>query len=258
MEIIKNLRYKISNIYVMVWRSFIHSVRTADIIVTSTILPTIILLILVGLMGGAIDTGNVEYIDFVLPGMILLCIGYGASMNAVSITSDIKKGIIDRFSSMPISKTSFLTGHVIASVFRNFISIILIIIVAFLIGFSTKAGIREWIFICFMIFLYSLALTWVSVVIGIIAGTPESAQAFSFILMFLPYFSSAFVPTDNMAIGLKFFAENQPLNSIILTIRALFMNESPGNIAYIAILWSLGIILVFYITAYYLFNKKTA
>lgn len=257
MQIHTPVRWRISESFTMVGRCMRHTLRNVDTILTMVILPVSMMLLFVYVFGGAIDTGTTTYIDYVVPGIILLCIGYCASTTAVSIHNDMSRGIVNRFQSMPITKSSVLHGHVIASLVRNICATILVMGVAFIMGFRTDASVLEWLFITGILLLYTLTMTWASVIFGLLANSAEGAGAFSFVVLFLPYLSSAFVPTEPMPTIIRIFAENQPVTPIIEAIRSLLLGTPVGDSALIAVIWCAGILIVSYGIAIQIFEHKT-
>lgn len=240
----------------MIGRSLRHLTRSLDVLFLSVLLPLLILLMFVYVFGGAINTGT-AYINYVVPGIILLCAGYGASQTALSVTNDMVRGIIDRFRSLPISSSSVLTGHVAASVVRNLVSTTIVVGVAYLAGFRPQAGPVEWAAMLGLLVLFIVAMAWLSVVFGLIAKTVEGAGGFGFFVLFLPYVSSAFVPTETMPKALHYFAENQPVTPIIETIRGLLLGTPIGNKGFMAVAWCAAIFTFSYVLARYLFRRRT-
>ncbi|MGJ7000211.1 multidrug efflux ABC transporter permease LieB [Listeria monocytogenes] len=236
-------------------RSMRHIMRSPDTIITVAIIPIMIMLMFVYVLGGAIQTGTDNYVDYLLPGIILMAIASGIAYTAVRLFTDVQKGLFQRFHSMPISRSSVLWGHVLTSLVSNAISIVLIILVALLIGFRSSAGIVEWLAVAGILLLFTLALTWVAVIPGLTAKSVDGASAFSYPLIFLPFISSAFVPTDTMPTAVRVFAENQPVTSIVNTIRALLYSEPIGNDIWIALAWCVGITVVAYVFAVTIYKK---
>jgi ABC-2 type transport system permease protein len=204
-------------------RSFIHSVRDVEALLMAVVLPTMLMLMFTYIFGNAIDPSG-GYVDYVVPGIILLCAGFGASSTAIAVSRDMTTGIIDRFRTMPIRSGAVLTGHVVASL-----------------------GI---------IALYILAITYLFAAIGLAASTPDAASGYGFILLFLPYLSSAFVPVETMPDWLQWIAENQPITPVIETIRALLMDTPLDDSAWWAVGWCLGIIAVSVVWGAWLFRRK--
>jgi ABC-2 type transport system permease protein len=202
--------------------------RNPDAVITSLALPVLLMLLFVYLFGGAIQTGT-RYVTYVVPGVLLLCAGFGASMTAVGVTNDMTGGIIDRFRSMDVAGASVLAGHVAASVVRNLASTVLVFGVAFLVGFRPSAGPLDWVAAAGVLLLFILAISWLAAAVGLLARSPEAAGGFSFLVMFLPYPSSAFVPIHTMPTWLHGFADNQPVTPVIETLRGLLLGLPVGT-----------------------------
>ncbi|MFA6309681.1 MAG: ABC transporter permease [Clostridia bacterium] len=256
MKILSGLGRNISDTVVMNGRVIRHTTRSIDTIITVVAMPIMFMLLFVYVFGGALNTGSIVYINFVVPGIILMTIASGVAYTAVRINNDITTGIFDRFHSMPISKSSILGGHVFASVVFNMVSTLLVTLIALAIGFRPQAGIIEWLIAIGIILLFTLAMTWVSVTFGLLANTAEGAGVFAYPMLILLFISSAFVPTDSMPGIVRAFAENQPMTSIIEAVRALLLHEPVGNNVWIAILWCVGILIVFYLAAMQIYRKK--
>lgn len=256
MESHSKLSWMVSDNIVMAGRCIRHITRNIDNLITVILLPVLLMLLFVFVFGGAIDTGGTgSYIDYVVPGILLTCIGFSASTTAVSINTDLAQGIVSRFRSMPIARSSFITGHVIASIFKNTISSIIAVLVAVLVGFRPEATFAGWLIIVFILLLFALAVTYLSTVFGLLAKTPEGAGSFGFVILFLPYLSSAFVPIDTMPSVLRIFAEHQPITVIIDALRPLLANEVSVNPTW-AIIWCIGIIVGSALIAGQLFRRK--
>lgn len=232
------------------------SFRNLDVLITSVILPVMMMVMFVYLFGGAIDVGDVNYVNYVVPGVFILTIGYCAALTSVSVHSDMSKGIIDRFRSMPITKSSVLMGHVLTSVVRNCISTAIVIIVALIIGFRPVAGIVDWFIVASIMILYMLVITWSAVLFGLLAKTPDGAGSFSFVILLLPYLSSGFVPTKTMPTILQVVADNQPLTPIIESLRSLLMNSSAGVSIIPAIVWCIALLSASYFISAQVYNYK--
>lgn len=258
MNIIIKLKNSFSDSVTMSTRCMRQSFRSVDTIMTVVATPVIMMLMFVYVFGGAVNTGSISYIDYVLPGVILMCILSGVAYTAYRLNIDIKKGIIDRFRSMPIAKSSILGGHVLTSVVFNIFSVAIIILFALLMGFRSDAGILQWFAAIGIVLLFTLAVTWISIVFGLLAGSGESAGVFSYILLFMVFISSAFTPTDTMSGIVRAFAQNQPMTPIIESLRALLMGEPVGKNALTAVLWCTGILVVSYIAAMQIYKRKAA
>lgn len=222
-------------------RQMRHILRSPDTIITVAIVPIMIMLMFVFVLGGAIQTGADNYVNYMLPGILLMAIASGISYTAVRVFSDVQKGLFQRFHTMPIPRSSVLWGHVLTSLVSNLASVALIILVALLIGFRSSAGLLQWLGVAGILLLFTLALTWVAVIPGLTAKSVDGASAFSYPLIFLPFISSAFVPTATMPAAVRVFAENQPVTSIVDTIRALLSGRPAGSEIWIALAWCAGI-----------------
>jgi ABC-2 type transport system permease protein len=245
-----------SNVTTMVGRSVRVSSRQVDAMLTSLMLPIMLMLMFVYLFGGAIDTGT-KYLTYVVPGVILLCAGFGAASTAVSVSQDLKNGIVDRFRSMDIGGAALLAGHVAASVARNLASTVLVLGVAFLIGFRPHATPLDWLAAAGVLLLFILAISWLSAAVGLLARTPEAAAGFTFFVMFLPYPSSAFVPIDTMPSWIHGFANHQPCTPVIETLRGLLLDAPVGSAPWQAVAWCGGIMLASVAVAGVLFRRRT-
>jgi ABC-2 type transport system permease protein len=231
--------------------------RNLDAVLTSLLLPVLLMLLFVYLFGGAIQTGG-RYVTYVVPGVLLLCAGFGASMTAVSVSSDMGGGIIDRFRSLDVAGASVLAGHVAASVVRNLASTVLVFGVAFLIGFRPSAGPLDWLAAAGVLLLFILAISWLAAAVGLLARSPEAAGGFSFAVMFLPYPSSAFVPIDTMPSWIHGFAANQPVTPVIETLRGLLLGLPVGASGVKAVAWCLGILVASVAASGALFRRRAA
>jgi ABC-2 type transport system permease protein len=240
----------------MVGRCLRLTSRNVEAMLTSLMLPIMLMLLFVYLFGGAIHTGG-KYVTYVVPGVLVLCAGFGASLTAVSVSLDMNGGIIDRFRSLDIGGASLLAGHVAASVVRNAASTVLVFGVAFLIGFRPDAGVLDWLAAAGVLLAFVLAFSWLSAAIGLVTKSPEAASGFTFFLMFLPYPSSAFVPIDTMPSWIHGFAENQPVTPVIETIRGLLLGTPVGDSPWLALAWCGGILAVSIVLSGVLFARRT-
>jgi ABC-2 type transport system permease protein len=245
-----------SNVTTMVGRSVRVSSRQVDAMLTSLMLPIMLMLMFVYLFGGSIDTGT-KYVTYVVPGVILLCAGFGAASTAVSVSQDLKNGIVDRFRSMDIGGAALLAGHVAASVARNLASTVLVLGVAFLIGFRPRATPLDWLAAAGVLLLFILAISWLSAAVGLLARTPEAAAGFTFFVMFLPYPSSAFVPIDTMPSWIHGFANHQPCTPVIETLRGLLLDAPVASAPWQAVAWCGGIMLASVAVSGVLFRRRT-
>jgi ABC-2 type transport system permease protein len=237
-------------------RSLRHITRSPDTIITTTIMPIAFLLLFVYVFGGAINTGSDSYVNYLLPGILLITIATGISYTAFRLFLDMKSGIFERFQSMPIARSSVLWAHVLTSLVANLISVVVVVLVALLMGFHSGAGVLAWLAVAGILMLFTLALTWLAVIPGLTAKSPDGASAFSYPLIFLPFISSAFVPTDSMPGAVRAFAENQPVTTIVNTIRDLLTQQPVGTDIWIALAWLVGILIVAYTFAMATYRRK--
>jgi ABC-2 type transport system permease protein len=241
----------------MVGRCLRLSRRQLDALLTTLMLPVMIMLLFVYLFGGAIHTGT-RYVTYVAPGIVLLCAGFGSSMTAVSVSQDMTGGIIDRFRSMDVGGTAILAGHVATSVIRNTASTVLVFAVAFLIGFRPSASPLAWLATAAVVVAYVLAISWMSAAVGLLVRSPEAANGFGFFVMFLPYASSGFVPVSTMPGWIHGFAANQPVTPLVETIRGLLLDKPVGENPWIALTWCTAIALVSITASAAIFRHRTA
>jgi ABC-2 type transport system permease protein len=258
MTTLSGIKRNFSDTTVLSGRMMRHTFRSIDTLITVVAMPIMILLLFVYVFGGAMNTGSRNYINFVVPGIVLFTIASGIAYTAVHLNNDVTAGIFDRFYSMPISKSSILGGHVLNSVVFNMFSVLLVLLVAFVIGFRPEAGLAQWLLAIGLVLLFTLAMTWVAVTFGLLANSAEGAAAFSYPLLFLLFISAAFVPTASMAGIVRTFAEYQPMTPIIEAVRSLLMGTPVGNNAVMAVLWCLVILVAFYVAAIQIYKRKTA
>jgi ABC-2 type transport system permease protein len=251
------LRPAVTELSTMIVRALRLSLRNVDGLITALALPVMLMVMFVYLFGGAVHTGT-RYIDYVVPGVMLVCVGFGAGTTAVTVSSDLAGGIIDRFRSLDVRPQSLLAGHVVASVARNLASAALAVTVAFAIGYDPAAGIGDWLAAVGLLTLFILAISWLAAAIGVVTRSPEAAQGIAFFVSFLAYPSSAFVPIHTMPSWLQGFAGHQPVTEVIDALRALLGGHAPGAAAWSAVAWSVGIMLVSVVLAGVLFGRRTA
>ncbi|WP_395638591.1 ABC transporter permease [Pseudolysinimonas sp.] len=241
-------------------RSLTHILRSPDTIITTAVTPIALLLLFVFVFGGAIDigqgTGEGSYVSYLLPGILLITIASGIAYTAYRLFLDLQGGIFERFQAMPIARTATLWAHVLTSVVANLVSVAIVIGVALLLGFRSGAGVLAWLAVAGIVTLFTLALTWLAVIAGLSAKSVEGASAFSYPLIFLPFLSSAFVPTESMPGPVRWFAENQPVTSIVDTIRALLAQQPVGGEIWIALAWCVGILLVAVVAAALVYRRR--
>ncbi len=247
-----------SDTRVMLGRTLRHITRSPDTIITTTIMPIAFMLLFVYVFGGAIQAGPGSYVNYLLPGILLITIASGISYTAYRLFLDMQSGIFERFHSMPIARSSVLWGHVLTSLVANLISVVVVVLVALLMGFRSSAGLLAWLEVAGILILFTLALTWIAVIPGLTAKSVDGAAAFAYPLILLPFVSSAFVPTASMPGPVRAFAENQPVTSIVNTVRALFEQQPVGNDIWVALAWCVGVLVVAYALAMVVYRRKIA
>ena len=245
-----------SDALTMSGRSIRLSMRHLDALITSLLLPVMLMLMFVELFGGAIETGATKYVTYVVPGVILLCAGFGSATTAVSVSQDMTGGIVDRLRSMDVGGPAVLAGHVAASVVRNVASTLLVFGVALVLGFRPHAGPLDWLAVAGVLLAFVVAVSWMAAAIGLAAGSPEAANGFTFFVMFLPYASSAFVPVDTMPSWLQGFAEHQPVTPVTETLRGLLLGTPVGSAPWTALAWCAGILAVSVVASAALFQRR--
>lgn len=243
---------------VLAGRSLKHITRSLDTIITTAVMPIAFLLLFVFVLGGAIDVGSATYVDYLLPGILLITVASGISYTAFRLFQDVQGGIFERFRSMPVARSSILWAHVITSLVANLVSLVVVVLFALLIGFRSSAGLAAWLGVAGILVLFTLALTWVAVIPGLTATTISGASAFSYPLILLPFVSSAFVPTASMPGPVRWFAENQPVTSIVDAIRALLTGQPVGGAIWVALAWCVGILLAAWAVAMLTYRRRIA
>ncbi|GAB3401540.1 multidrug efflux ABC transporter permease LieB [Schumannella luteola] len=241
-------------------RSLTHILRSPDTIITTALMPIAFLLLFVFVFGGAIDTGAGAgaggYVDYLLPGILLITVASGISYTAYRLFLDMQGGIVERFRSMPIARSAVLWAHVLTSIVANLVSLAIVTGVALLMGFRSEAGVGGWLAVAGILVLFTLALTWLAVIPGLTAKSVDGASAFSYPLIFLPFLSSAFVPTASMPGPVAWFAEHQPVTSIVNSLRALFAGRPVGGELGIALGWCVALLLVAYVIANLIYRRR--
>lgn len=249
-------RHFLGDTVVLTGRSMRHITRSLDTIITTTIMPIAFMLLFVYVFGGAINAGTDSYVTYLLPGILLITIASGIAYTAFRLFIDMQSGIFERFHSMPIARSSALWAHVLTSLAANSISLVVVVLVALLMGFRSPAGVSAWLAVVGILELFTLALTWIAVIPGLTAKSVDGASAFSYPLLFLPFISSAFVPTETMPRAVRAFAEHQPVTAIVNTIRDLLAQQPVGNEIWIALAWCVATLVVAYAFAMGIYRRK--
>lgn len=248
----------LTDTWTMTKRSLRHTTRSLDTIITVVLTPIALLLLFVYVFGGALgeQTGSIAYVDFIAPGVIVMTVISGIAYAALRLSTDLQKGIIGRFRTMPVTPSSVLSGQALSSTLSSLFSCFVVIMVAFLVGFRPAADAVAWLSFCGLLVLFTLATTWLAMFFGLLAKTPEGAGAFSYLLLLLIFISPSFVPADSMSPWLRGFAENQPMTSIIETMRSLLTEGTPGPDIGAAFAWAVGILVVSYTLAVAVYRRR--
>jgi len=239
-------------------RSLRHVLRSPDTIITTAITPIAMLLLFVYVFGGAIDTGGEEYVDYLLPGILLITIASGIAYTAYRLFTDVSSGLFERFQSMPVARSALLWAHVLTSLVANLVALAVVVLVAVAMGFRSGAGVLAWLGVTGILLLFTLTLTWLAVIPGLTATSADSVGGFSYPLIFLPFVSSAFVPTAGMPGPVRWFAEHQPVTSIVDTVRSLYAERPVGGDIWTALAWCVGLLVVAYVLAMRVYHRRFA
>jgi ABC-2 type transport system permease protein len=239
-------------------RSLKHVARSPDTIITTTVMPIAFLLLFVYVLGGSIETGSEPYVDYLLPGILLITVASGVSYTSYRLFLDLRSGIFERFQSLPIARSAVLWAHVLTSLVANLVSLAVVVLVALLMGFRSGAGPLAWLAVVGILVLFTLALTWLAVIAGLSATSVDGAAAFSYPLILLPFISSAFVLTESMPGPVRAFAEHQPVTSVVDTLRDLLAEQPVGGEAWVALSWCVGILVVAYVLAMATYRRRIA
>lgn len=252
-------KYFFGDTAVLLKRSLRHITRSPDTIITTAIMPIAMMLLFVYVFGGAIHPGSTgSYVKYLLPGILLITVAMGISYTSLRLIMDLQNGIFDRFHSMPIARSSVLWAHVMTSLVANVISLVIVVIVALIMGFRSGAGVLAWLAVAGLLLLFTLTLTWIAVMASLTAKSVEGAGAAAYPLIFLPFISSAFVPTETMPAPVEAFADHQPVTPIVNTIRDLFAQEPVSSDIWLALVWCVGILIVVYTFATAAYRRRIA
>lgn len=248
----------VGDTHALLGRSLRHVSRSPDTVITTAAMPIAMLALFVYVLGGAIDAGSQPYVTYLLPGILIVTIASGVSYTAFRLFMDLQGGLVERFRSLPIARPAVLWAHVLTSLVATAISLAVVVAVAVAMGFRSSAGVGPWLAVAGLLALVTLALTWLAVTPGLVASSVDGASAFAYPLIFLPFLSSAFVPTDTMPGPVRWFAEHQPVTAIVDAIRALLAGEPAGNDVWVAVAWCLAVLAVAYLVATATFRRRVA
>lgn len=254
---ISKVSFVILDTWILVKRSLSHIFKNLDQLLSIIISPIMFMLLFRYVFGGAIETGGTTYVNYLVAGILIQTVAFGATTTSLSVANDLKQGIIERFKTLPIAASGVLTGHVVADLVRNILSSIVMIGIALLVGFKPNATFIEWLQITGIVLLFTFAFSWLSAIIGLLAKSVEAVQWIGFVFVFpLTFASSAFVPTSGMPSGLRFFAENQPVTHVIEAVRALMIGTPVGNHITMSVIWCVSFSVVSIFLSSYLFRKN--
>lgn len=248
-----------SDTWLMAKRSIIHIIRSLDQVMSLIMFPIMFMLLNRYVLGGAIDTGSVSYANYLFAGILVQTLAFGANYTTINLAVDMKEGIVDRFRSLPMVGSALVLGHITADMVRNVISGAIIIVVGFAVGFRPNASAVEWLLVIGLALLFTLAISWLSAILGLLVKSLEAAQWVGFVVIFpLTFISSAFVPTDTMPAALQAFAENQPLTHVINAMRAWLVGTPIGNAGWLAAIWCIALIVISVPITSWLFNRRSS
>jgi ABC-2 type transport system permease protein len=251
------LYWVFSDSFVLIKRSITHIVKNSDQLLSVAFQPIMFLLLFRYVFGGAINTGGTSYVNYLMAGILVQTAAFGAMTTAIGVATDLQRGIIDRFRSLPMVSSAVMTGHVTADLVRNIVSSVIMLLVGLFVGFRPTATLTEWFIFFGILLLFTFAMSWLSAIMGLLAKSIEAVQWIGFVAIFpLTFASSAFVPTEGMPKALRIFAENQPVTQVIEALRALLVGTPPDNHILLAVIWSVAIIVIAVPTAAYLFRKR--
>jgi ABC-2 type transport system permease protein len=248
----------ISDSWIMAKRSTMHIIRSMDQVLSLILFPIMFMLLNRYVLGGAIDTGEVSYANFLFAGILIQSLAFGANYTTINLAVDMKEGIVDRFRSLPMSGSALVIGHIAADLVRNVITGIIIIVVGFAVGFRPNAGLVEWLYVIGLSLLFTLSISWLSAILGLVVKSLEAAQWAGFVLIFpLTFVSSAFVPTETMPRAIRTFAENQPITHTINAIRAWLVGTPLDDSALLSAAWSIALIVISVPITNWLFRRHS-
>ena len=252
-------KWWISDTWELIKRNMRHILRTPELLLDVTIQPIIFVLLFRYVFGGAIQTEGTSYVNYLMAGIFVQTISFSMLWSGVLLATDLQKGIIDRFRALPMTSWAVLAARTVTDLFRSVLAIVIMIAVGLAIGFRPDASVVEWIGAIGILLLFGFALAWIGITLGMAVRTPEAATGAIFVFVFpLTFASSAFVPTETMPGWLKAFAENQPITLVINTVRSLMLGNSPGSDGWQSLIWSLGLLVLFFPIAMYMYRKRTA
>ena len=251
------LLWAIRDTYWLAHRSILHIARSVDQIMSLIAFPIMFMLLTRYVLGGVIKTGPVTYANYLFAGIFVQTLAFGANYTTINLAVDMKEGIVKRFRSLPMYNAAIVVGHIVSDLFRNIISAVIITIIGFMVGFRPNATAKEWLMVCLLGFVFTLAMSWVSAILGLLVTSIEAAQWVGFLLVLpLTFISSSFVPIRTMPKALRIIAEHQPLTHVVDATRSWLIGTPMGNSAKLAFIWCFVIIFVSIPITAYLFKKR--
>nr|WSY54828.1 ABC transporter permease [Streptomyces sp. NBC_00886] len=251
------IAYAVSDSATMIRRVLRHTKRNPSTLMMSVMLPLILLCLMNYAFGGALNVGGGDYIDYLVPGVVVMGASYSCSATAVAVSTDMSEGIIDRFRTLPISRGSVLTGHVVGNTIRSGFGVVVVVLVGLAMGFRPSGSALDWLAALGITVLMLVAISWLATAMGLAAANTSSAASMASLVTILPFLSGAFAPVDGMPGWLEAFARNEPVTHIIYALRALVTDAPVGDHAWLSAVWCVGIALVGYAWARSTFGKKT-
>lgn len=253
-----SIYWSVVDSFVLIKRSIMHIVKSMDQLLAVAFQPIMFMLLFRYVFGGAINTGGTSYVNYLTAGILIQSAAFGSTTTALGLATDLKRGIVDRFRSLPMMTSAVLIGHTVADLVRNIISSTIMVLVALLVGFRPKADFKEWLMAIGILLLFTFAMSWLSVILGLLAKSVEAVQWLGFVLIFpLTFASSAFVPTQGMPKYLRIFAENQPVSQVIGAVRALLVGDPLGSYGWKAVIWCVGMLAVSVPISIILFRRRS-
>lgn len=253
------LFWLINDSYEMMRRSVRHIIRSLDQVMSLVMFPIMFMLLNRYVLGGAINTGDVSYANYLFAGILIQTLAFGANYTTINLAVDMKEGIVDRFRSLPMASSALIIGHITADLFRNIISGVIITIMGFLVGFRPTASAKEWLFVFGLAMLFTLAISWLSAILGLMVKSLEAAQWIGFVFIFpLTFISSAFVPIHTLPAVLQAFVRNQPLTHVIDAMRSWLVGTPIGNSAWLSVVWCVSIIVISIPVTSWMFRRRSS
>jgi ABC-2 type transport system permease protein len=250
------LYWAVSDTRVLIGRHVHHLTRSPDQLVTAIMLPAVMLLMFRYMFGGDINVGSTTYVNFLMPGILVISVTMISVSTTLAVQSDMQEGVVDRFRAIAMLDSAVITGHIVAAVIRAIIALAVMVGLGFVVGFRPEGTFGDWVLAVGMLLLFAFSLAWVAAVLGLVAKSVEGASGLGLILMFSPYASTAFVRSDNLPDGLRQFVEYQPVTQVVETVRALLLNQPVAESGWPALIWWVVILVLAVPLATRLYRKR--